>query len=329
MRTTLCTFALLTLVACKKDAGDTGVSTGSWEDAFDASNAGSLSGVWGSGPDDVFIVGGSEAAGEIHHFDGDGWSTMTPPSQSELLVWVYGFSATDVYAVGLGGTVLHYDGSSWTALDSGIDVQLWGVWGSSSTDLWIVGGDIDQGEPVILRYDGSAFTPYALDPVQNSRGAHSLFKVWGIGGKTFAVGQDGLMIEFDGSQWVEAGAGPEADRDFVSLWGTSADRMVAVGGRANARIATYDGSAWSTFAPSGVGGLNAVFMDDPDTAMIGGVAGYLATFDVDGQTLERETGTTTLDVHAMWGDGAGRTYAVAGTFLDGNHQGAAMVRTAP
>jgi hypothetical protein len=70
-------------------------------------------------------------------------------------------------------------------------------------------------------------------------------------------------------------------------------------------------------------------MDQPDTAMIGGVNGFVGTFDVDSGEIHSEIPTSSLDVHAMWGDGAGRTYAVGGTFLDGSHAGSAMVRSAP
>ena len=45
----------------------------SWEAAFDTTAAGSLSGVWGSSPNDVFIVGGTDVGGEIYHYDGSSW----------------------------------------------------------------------------------------------------------------------------------------------------------------------------------------------------------------------------------------------------------------
>ena len=71
-----------------------------------------------------------------------------------LLVWVFGFGPGDVYAVGVGGGVIHYDGVQWTRLDPGTDEDLWGVWGKAPNDIWIVGGNVGQGEPVILHFDG-------------------------------------------------------------------------------------------------------------------------------------------------------------------------------
>lgn len=297
-----------------------------WAEAFDTSGAGSLSGVWGTGPDDVWVVGGSDAGGEIHHFDGATWSEAALPAGVSLLAWAWGFGPDDVYAVGLDGSVVHYDGSAWSTLDSGTTDDLWGVFGFAPDDLWIVGGTPDQGEPVALHYDGATFTPRPVDPGQNSRAATALFKVWGIDGDIYAVGQRGLILEWDSGAWVERFAGPEADQDFVSLWGTSADHIVAVGGRSSTRIATFDGASWTTSAESGYGGLNAVYMTSPDVAHIGGVYGFVGTFDPASGAIAQETSLGSDDVHAMWSDGAGRTYAVGGTFRD-PHRGFVSVRT--
>ena len=86
--------------------------------------------------------------------------------------------------------------------------------------------------------------------------ARALFKVWGIGSKVFAVGEDGLIVEYDATNnlWFQVPGGPNADQDFVSLWGTSENNIVAVGWRSGARISEYDGSNWTTLKPSGVGG---------------------------------------------------------------------------
>ena len=323
----VCGVASLTLMACGDKGEDSGgTPSASWAEAFDTTATGALSGVWGTGPDDVFIVGGSDAGGESYHYDGSDWSPMTVPDGTGLLVWSFGFSPSDVYAVGLEGSVVHYDGSAWTVLDSGTEESLWGVWGTSGTDLWIVGGDADVGVPLILHYDGSTFTETPLDPAQNSRLATTVFKVWGIGSKVFAVGQRGLIIEWDGSQWVENLAGADADQDFVSLWGTSEDHIVAVGGRSNGRIAEYDGTSWTTTSLSGLGGMNAVFMDDPEQAIIGGVGGWVGTYGPTDDDLSPETSVVTQDVHAIWGDGTGTYYAVGGRF-SAPYSGVAMVRT--
>ena len=295
---------------------DTATPTVVWEEAFDTSGTGALSGVWGIAPDDVWIVGGVTEQGESWHYDGATWSEVAVPEGVGLLVWVYGFASDDVWAVGVGGAGAHWDGSAWTAVDFGTEEDLWGVFGFTRDDLWIVGGDPDEGDPLILRYDGTTPTVVPVAAEENPRGARSLFKVWGIDGELFATGQTGTLLRWDGEAWRFQSGGAEADQDFVSLWGTSSSQIVAVGGRGNGRIATWDGSAWTTTSPSGIGGLNGVAMLSPTEAVVGGVNGYVGHFDVTSGTLTDEGFLSFDDIHATWDDGAGTTWAVGGNFLE-------------
>jgi hypothetical protein len=292
-----------------------------WSEAFDASGAGFLSGVWGSSADDVFVVGGNETQAEIFHFDGQAWTAMDVPSVP-LLIWVFGFGPNDVYAVGLGGTVLHYAGSEWTALDSGVGADLWGVWGKSPDDVWVVGGSAVAGSPTILHYDGVSFSE--VDVPANDPSAHALFKVWGIGSKLFAVGQAGLILEHADGVWSQVDSG--GDESLFSLWGTGEDNIVAVGGSVTGKIAHYDGLSWSTTAPAGVDALNAVYMTQCDEALIGGVNGFAGVYDPTAGEVAPENSGTSDAIHAIWSDCQNRFYAVGGFF---NHpfSGAVVVRS--
>ncbi len=292
---------------------------------------GALSGVWGSGPGDVFVVGGSIDQGEIYHYDGSQWSTMSVPPVP-LLIWVFGFSSSDVYAVGLEGSALHYDGSDLTTLVTGTTLDLWGIWGSSPNDIWIVGGSAFSGDPLILRYNGVGGGNFTLiDPPPYERtDVHALFKVWGIGSKVFAVGQRGLILELADGSWSHSESGVEGfDADFISLWGTGEDNIVAVGGRFEAKIAHYNGSNWSTETPTGIGGLNAVFMAQPNQAIVGGVNTTAFAYDVLSHCITEEmsgSGAPEITIHAIWSDRNGRYYAVGGVF-NPPFTGVAFVRT--
>ncbi|MEQ1501801.1 MAG: hypothetical protein ABMB14_06200 [Myxococcota bacterium] len=315
---------------CAGEPGTTPDETGAetdaaWATAFDTTGFGALSGVWGSGPDDVWMVGGHPDAAEIHHFDGSAWSSVDAPALG-LLVWVYGFGPDDAIAVGVGGGIARWDGASWTTVESGTDEDLWGVWGASPDDLWVVGGDPDDGDPMILHYDGSAFTPVALPAAANDRGAHALFKVWGIGGRVWSVGQKGLLVEWDGAQWVQQATG--ASDDIVALWGTAPDHVLAVGGRATGQLSRYDGTTWTTTTSPRLPGLSAVTMATPDEAVIGGVGGWVGHVDPgpEGGEPVAETPVDTVDVHAVWSDGAGTWFGVAGHFYE-PYYGSALLRT--
>ncbi len=63
-----------------------------------------------------------------------------------VAVWVN--SATDVFAAGseianggtsVAGVIMHYDGTAWTETVINATAALYGVWGSSASDVYCVG----------------------------------------------------------------------------------------------------------------------------------------------------------------------------------------------
>ncbi len=68
-----------------------------------------LSSIWGT-PGDLWAVG---AGGLIYRKQGNAaWAQVPSPTQT-FLYWVFGTSATSVWAIGDAGVTLHYDGTSW------------------------------------------------------------------------------------------------------------------------------------------------------------------------------------------------------------------------
>jgi hypothetical protein len=87
--------------------------------------------------------------------------------------------------VGVGGTILHYDGKAWSVVASGIQADLTGVWGSSSSDVFAVGGGI------ILHYNGKSWSSIS------SSISNGLDSVWGSSGRdVFAVGDLGTILHY-------------------------------------------------------------------------------------------------------------------------------------
>lgn len=78
----------------------------------------------------------------------DGWALMSSGTTYHLSD-VWGPSSSDVFAVGEGGTIQHYDGNAWSAMSSGTTDNLRGIYGSSSSNVF-AGGD----SGIILHYDG-------------------------------------------------------------------------------------------------------------------------------------------------------------------------------
>jgi cysteine-rich repeat protein len=91
-------------------------------------------GIWGSGPNDIFVVG---RQGVILHYDGLKWSAERSPTGDALLD-VWGTAPNDVFAAGRGGTILHYDGSKWSRVRSNTNADFHAGW-STQEDIFVVG----------------------------------------------------------------------------------------------------------------------------------------------------------------------------------------------
>ncbi len=90
--------------------------------------------LWATSATDVFAnLGGGVG---IAHFDGASWTTTLPDFHSGL----WGSSSNDVWTCGDSGEVHHWDGTQWNTISvPGMD-EMDGVWGSSPTDVYVSGG---------------------------------------------------------------------------------------------------------------------------------------------------------------------------------------------
>ena len=300
--------------------------------------------VWGTGSK-IFSVGENGSTlvnvfvlAVIYHFDGSTWKQMNAPTGTLGLVWIFGFSSSDVFAVGKCGAMIHYDGMTWSSItlpnslliNGSLLPDLWGIWGQSRDNIWIIGGLCFLGQPVLIHYNANTNTFTKVDPFPptDNRDPCQLLKVWGTGSKIFSVGENGVILEHQGMNWIQYSTGAITGK-FVSLWGTSQDNVVAVGWDNGNQIAKYNGTNWAFYGmPSSIG-LNAVFMDEPNLAVIGGDRRFLGRFDPTTNMIVEESPVenTQLQIHAIWGDHAGRYYAVGATNLSPYNEGICLVRT--
>jgi hypothetical protein len=100
---------------------------------------------------------------------------------------IWGASSDVIFAVGLDGTVLFYDGSTWQGMGTGDNLSFTGVWGTS---FWNVYAVTFEGE--ILHFDGTMWTTmFAADVRFASVSGTSDSDV-------FAVGRLGKTYRFNG-----------------------------------------------------------------------------------------------------------------------------------
>lgn len=281
-----------------------------------ATTEGALLGVWGNSPDDVWAVGGQSDQPLVLHYDGTSWQRVVVPGRSML--WnVYGFSASDVYAIGEHGLVLHFDGQTWSTVAASTDTTLFGLWGASGDDVWIVGGSpLDPpGSAIVLRGSGGSFHAVADLPAELRPSV--LFKVHGFGPRdVLLVGSEGVLRWNDGTWRQEA---VPTTAPLLSTWGRGHDDVYAVGGSTFGAIVHYDGRGWSLVSELAIGsGLTGVFTS-PDAPTIAVSLQYVFELGPSDQLVSAELpeiGTTRL--HGVWGDGEGTAYVVGGAFGQAN-----------
>ena len=131
---------------------------------------GDLLAVHGVSVDDVMAVGTGGLA--VRRRPGTRTMDVLSTGTTETLRDVWMASATEAFAVGDNGTLLHWDGTAWTAMTAAGDpwegVPLLGVWGSSPGNVFAVGSGA-----LVLRWDGARWTTSYLDVVGELTG------IWG------------------------------------------------------------------------------------------------------------------------------------------------------
>jgi hypothetical protein len=126
----------------------------------------SLNGIWGSGPDDVWIVGSPSMT---IHWDGAQFSRAAI-NKREALLGVWGSGRGDVWAFGTTQTLWHSQGfeaetggwskSSGTTgiYDGAFATPILAMWGSGANDVWAVGASavrgINSAYPSVAHCDG-------------------------------------------------------------------------------------------------------------------------------------------------------------------------------
>lgn len=286
-----------------------------WETGLETDESfGTLLSVWGPSRSEVYAVGGNPAAGAMVLFDGSTWTEQTLPDGFPLANWVFGVPDADggtiLWVSGNDGMLARRDASGWTSMDLGTTSDLWGIWGTADDDMWTVGGDLPGDEPVLAHYDGSAWSLMGIPALD--RESDALFKVWGSGpSDVFSVGQSGVILHFDGSEWTQQLAGTASD--LISLWGTGPNEVVAVGGRATGVIARYDGQAWESAKIGMLPGLNGVWLDAAGEGFAVGVDGI--TIEIPAGSLEQqnfERPGFPLLLHGAFGFEDGARFGVGG-----------------
>ncbi|MEY3011312.1 MAG: hypothetical protein RIT45_47 [Pseudomonadota bacterium] len=182
--------------------------------------------VWGSDPSDVYIAG---KGGLVVRWDGLKFTVLAAPVVGTVRD-VWGFSATDVWAVGDAGRIFHSTGGAWTQVpidpfkipdqpDYLVESDLYAIWGAAPDDIWAAGAPDSNGHGVLVHYDGKSWK-YVQALSKETR------VVRAIGGWSkdhmLLAGTQGMVYRYDGSGFTELDSGQVGTFFAICGWGKDA-----------------------------------------------------------------------------------------------------------
>jgi len=208
VRLSACVLAILSLMCDKSPTGPEPAKdprTYTWTIdtlAYPGSFQTMMRDIWGSSPNDVYVVGHNDQnRGLMWHFDGKRWTDVrlsttqggTVAGPIDLSA-IYGFSANDIWAVGEhissnptpppnfldSSLIIHFDGVQWreSKLPSGRGIN--DIWGSSPNSIWAAGA-----AGTLLHYDGTLWTK---DSVSNTASPDGFYGLAGRSSDVYMLG---------------------------------------------------------------------------------------------------------------------------------------------
>jgi hypothetical protein len=210
----------------------------------------SINGVWGSGPNDVWIVGSPDL---ILHWEGTHLTRSTahradvPLATKQTLFGVWGSGANDVWTFNAGDSLWHTGGADlWSASRTDAPPPkpslITAMWGRSANDIWAVGPlSYTTLAPTVWHCDGwhegvVKWVPSRSDVNNNPDFfgfSFSFNAIWGNSSDVWIVGQNGKTRRTDGwngestTTWTPIESATSLDLNTV--WGSSNGEVWAAG----------------------------------------------------------------------------------------------------
>jgi hypothetical protein len=308
----------------------------------------SVSAVWGADSANVFACGNSMC---FRSTPTGGWVSMTGALLGDSLgrttsvMGMGGTSPTDIWAVGLGGLIAHYNGTTWSSYSpSPVSGQLNAVSAVSPTDVYAVGLTVNK----VLHFNGTAWSSVLTLPSGGAFSVKALAanNVWVAGGfalyhwdgatwTTFAAPSGALfrgmwvfsntdilvggnvsgqstIWRFDGTSFTATSV--SAIGSIFGFWAHSPTDIIASDGSGN--VLHYDGSAWTVTAQLPSAQVANIWASSPTDMYLTGYNGSNHIYHFDGTTVTNQ-GSTMAALNDIWGTSATNVYAVgnSGTIL--------------
>jgi len=235
------------------------------------------------------------------------WCVVAGVPKPVTFAAVWGSSPTDVWLAGEAGTLLHWNGSTWSETASGTGSALRALGGTSAKDVWAAGLD-----GTLLHFDGSSWSAKqksgALWSPASGPNERPIYALLALPNQLW-VGGSGSR-SFDGKTWTEPHHGSHLPT--MALWGLDSSALWEVG--LQGMVNRWDGHHWQRVGGELGPNFFAVWGNTARDVWIVGSAGAIVHW---GDTPTTVPSGTTNDLHAVRGFGEKDVWAVGdqGTIL--------------
>jgi len=229
------------------------------------------------------------------------------------LNWGVYASVTDQMNIDYVEAVVSY--ATWEEMDNYVAVdELFGVWGSNSSDIYAVGGNgHTQDEGTIMHFNGNDWREvyhYSTD---------FFYDVWGSSSSDiFAVGHQGTIVHYDGNSWSQMSS--PVSSGLFNVWGTSSSDVFAVG--TSGVILHYNGSSWSSMTSGSNAVLECVWGTSSSDVFAVGLDGTILHYN--GSSWSSMTSGTSDMLCGVWGSSATDVFAVGTGYSEGEYYGVVL-----
>lgn len=220
--------------------------------------------VWGTASNNMFAASYTGVlrnnGGSWAHVAAARWRSMND---------VVGLSASNVWAVGDNGMMLHFDGSTWSG--------------------W--------------RFNGTTVAPYNLSTWALPGPKYHLRTLWTMSPFIVAAGDSGTALYHDGTQWVQVETGITAN--ITDVWGSSPSDVY--GTTSDGRLWHWDGAGvWKVTTVQSPTALNAVWGTSSSNIYTVGDGGVVYRYN--GSTWQSIRLPTRNNLYAVWGTSANNVF---------------------
>lgn len=248
------------------------------------------------------------------------WRYHHPLPQGNHLNAVWAVSPNEVYFGGDGGVILKWNGIGWTEMPTPTTRNIYAIHGTSSSDIWAVGGDPYTMDPtrrsLILHYNGQTWREITAPDFQGNTYVFNAVHAITPNHAWATPPSGGIAAHWNGTRWEFDYIPLYVEGGLRAITSVGADHVFFVG--THGQILHRNQGTWSLELKTQEGGfttdiLQCIWAYDLETIYAGGNWGQLYRRNADGSWTDLGFPTDWFGEYAIqtiWGSSPQDIYLI-------------------